>query len=385
MITDYIVFFLVVMAATFFLPEVFRKSHVPHLILLILAGMIIGPFGLEIMAVTDSIHFIGMFALVYMMFVIGLGVDIKHLKKANGKSILVATLNLVIPLLTGTYVGIYIGLQMLPAMILGTVFATSSVSIVIPFLEKHKLLKGQMGTSIVVTSVFENIASLVIFAVLLHAIVGVSALSLWGYLIGFLIFLFAIFWLLPIAEKKFLNWEKFGKDPEDREVRFVFFTLLAVAFIAELIGLPAMIGAFIAGVALAGVLKHEKVMNKIHAIGYGFLIPVFMFYLGMRTNLALISSGRDIATLLLIIFTLIISKAGSGAIGAELIGLPRKKALGIGLSSIPQMTTTLAIVAIAGAFGIFNDALLTMIVVVAIVTSLIAPVLLKTAYHWKEL
>ncbi|MFH1786212.1 MAG: cation:proton antiporter [archaeon] len=385
MVTDYVVFFLLVMAATFFLPEVLRKSHMPHLTLLILAGMLLGPFGFKTIPVNDSIHFIAMFGLLYMMFLVGTGVDMRQLRKADGKSIMVATLNFVIPLLTGTYLGIYIGLGTIPAMILGTIFASSSVSIMMPFLERHKLLSGEMGKSIVVTTVFEDIASLILFAVLLQSAVGVSKLSLWAYLAVFAAFLLSVFWLLPKAEAKFLKWEHFGKDPEDREVRFVFFTLLVVAFISEYIGLPAMIGAFIAGVALAGVLKHEQVIAKMHAIGYGFLIPVFMFYLGMRTDLRLISSGADMGVLLLIVLTLVISKAGSGALGAELIGLPRKKALGVGIATIPQMTSTLAIAMIASTFGVFNDALLTNIVALAIVTSLLAPLMLKALYHWKEL
>jgi Kef-type K+ transport system membrane component KefB len=154
---------------------------------------------------------------------------------------------------------------------------------------------------------------------------------------------------------------------------------------AERIGVHAMVGGFLAGLILSDMLgKRRKLREKVFALSYGFLIPIFLLNLGMITNIETLFAPHDAALACLIIASLIISKSVSGFLGARLAKFPFRVSLGMGVMTIPQMSTTLATASIAATYGIFSEGLLAALVLLSIVTITIAPFLTKLAFRRED-
>jgi len=161
-------------------------------------------------------------------------------------------------------------------------------------------------------------------------------------------------------------------------MRAVFITLSLVALMAELMGVHAMVGGFLAGLTLSDMLRRRrKLEENIFAISYGFLIPIFLLNLGMTTNIATLFAPGDALLTGLIVISLIISKSVSGFLGARLIGFPSRTSWGLGFMTIAQMSTTLATASLALEYGIFTEEILAALVVLSIVTIIIVPLLTK--------
>ena len=181
----------------------------------------------------------------------------------------------------------------------------------------------------------------------------------------------------PLFQEWLFYWGP-KKDVFAGQMRAVFITLSLVALMAELIGVHAMVGGFLAGLILSDMLgKRKKLEENIFAISYGFLIPIFLLSLGMTTNIATLFAPGDALLTGLIVLSLIISKSVSGFLGARLAGFPLRISWGMGFMTIAQMSTTLATASLALDYGIFSEDILAALVVLSVVTIVTVPFLTK--------
>jgi len=155
-------------------------------------------------------------------------------------------------------------------------------------------------------------------------------------------------------------------------------TLALVALMAELIGVHAMVGGFLAGLTLSDMLsKRGKIRDSVFAISYGFLIPIFLLNLGMTTNMPALFAPGDALFTFLIVTTLMLSKSVSGFLGGRLVGFNSRASLGMGIITSAQMSTTLATASLGLQYGIFSEEILAALVVLSIISIVIAPLLAK--------
>ena len=222
----------------------------------------------------------------------------------------------------------------------------------------------------------EDVSSLILLAVLLQAITPISPIPPPLFPVAMFFFLAIVFILIPRLQRMFLRLEK--SDVFGAELRSVFLTLALVAFMAELIGVHAMVGGFLAGLTLSNLLgKRGELKKKILAVSYGFLIPIFLLHLGMTTNITTLFAPKNALLTCLVVGSLIISKSVGGFLGARLAKFPSRTSLGMGIASIPQVSTTLATASLAVEYGIFSEELLASLVILSIVTIMIGPFLTK--------
>lgn len=375
---QYFLLFLVWIAAAFFFPMMLRKLRIPWVNAVILAGILLGPNGLRVVFPGEVMDFLATIGLVFLMFTAGLDIRFSVLKKTGREVVFFALFNFAIPFLTGFLVGFFLGLGIFSSLILGVCFSSSSVAIVVPTLRELKV-KSRIRSTVTSAIFLEDVSSLILIAVLLHATAPVSPLPLPFFLGALFLFLLIVFHLIPILQE-WLLWLGPEKDVFAAELRSVLITVSIVALMAEIIGVHAMVGGFLAGLTLSEMLgKRRKLEGKLLAISYGFLIPLFLLNLGMTTNLGTLFEPKDAFLTGLIIVSLIISKSASGFLGARLAGFPSRTSLGIGILTVPQMSTTLATASLAVKYGIFTESLLAALVVLSIVTITIAPFLTKLA------
>jgi Kef-type K+ transport system membrane component KefB len=379
---EYFLLFLIWIAAAFFFPVMLRRFQIPWVTAVIFAGVFLGPYGLRVVNPGEIMDFLATIGLVFLMFTAGLDTKFSVLKRAGKDVVYFSMVNLGIPFATGCLVGVFLGLGVFASLVLGICFSSSSVGVIVPMLRELKV-KSRIKSTVMSAIFLEDIISLILLAVLLKAVAPISAIPLEFFPGALFVFLLIIFYVIPILQEWLFSWGP-KKDVFAGQMRAVFITLSLVALMAELIGVHAMVGGFLAGLTLSDMLRRRKKLEEnIFAISYGFLIPIFLLNLGLTTNIGTLFAPGDALLTGLIVISLIISKSVSGFLGARLIGFPSRTSWGVGVMTIAQMSTTLATASLALKYGIFTEDILAALVVLSIVTIIIAPLLTKLTLGYK--
>ena len=162
---DLLIFLIILLAGIFF-SEVFKSLHLPYVLALIVAGIVIGPLGLNLIELTPTTIFLGSIGAIFLMFIAGLEVKIDYLSSIWKKIGLCALLNGGIPGFVGFAVTYFFGYGILTSILVGIIFVSSSIAVIIPALQEKKLINTEYGSVIVGTVVIEDIASLFFLSII---------------------------------------------------------------------------------------------------------------------------------------------------------------------------------------------------------------------------
>jgi len=373
---EYILLFLTWIAAALFFPRFLRRFHIPWVTAVILAGIFLGPYGLGWASSGEVMDFLSTIGIVFLMFTAGLDTKFSVLKKA-GKDVLYFTLlNICVPFASGFFVGYFSNIGVFPSLLLAVCFSSSSVGVIAPMLRELKV-ESKVKSTLMSAVFLEDVISLILLSVLLNAITPISSVPLELFPIALFAFLLIVLYLIPILQEWLFYWES-KEDAFAGQIRGVMVTLALVALMAELIGVHAMVGGFLAGLTLSDILaKRNKLQENFFAISYGFLIPIFLLNLGMTTNITTLFAPGDALFTFIIVVTLIATKSLSGFLGARLAGFPSRTSWGMGFMTSAQMSTTLATASLGLKYGIFTEDILTALVILSIVSIMTSPFLAK--------
>jgi len=376
---DYLISFLVLMLAGLFLSDMFRRLHLPYVIALIIAGVIIGPYGLDILEVNGPIEFLGSIGLVFLMFMAGLEIRWKGIDKVKRNAAKVSILNGLIPFVVGFFIANYFGYDFIASLLLGTIFISSSIAVVIPSLEANKLFESKLGKSIVAATMFEDIFSLILLSFVLQIINPMTTLPLPIFYILFFSAVIGIRIAVPELRKMFCPECK--KDVFEEQVMFIFAVLLGTVVIFELLGIHSIIAGFFTGLVLSqSMRRNEIVVKKLHALSYGLFIPAFFIIIGVETDVSVFLDAGDAVTLtLFVVVGSILAKFISGYVGGRVGGFRSDQSVLIGASTIPQLSTTLAVAFVGLELGILDHRLVTAMIVLSMVTTFVGPLLMSWA------
>lgn len=380
-------FFLIIIGAAFILPELAKKIHIPYVTSIILAGILIGPFGFNILNLGETASFLAFIGAIFLMFTAGLDVKLSSLKRIGKKSLIIAFVNGVIPFVTGYFIASYFGYDIITSLILGAIFVSSSIAIVIPSLKETKLADTDLGKTIISSTVFEDITSLLILAFLLQSVYASSAIPLGFYIPIVIVSLLLLFFLLPKIQTFFVKQrgETQKDDVFEGELRFIVTVLIVTALLFEFLGLHAIIAGFFVGLFLSDAIRHRLVSEKLYTISYGIFIPIFFLVIGMKTDLlSLVVVKNHLFLTAMIVGSLIIAKFLSGWLGGILSGHNNKQSFLIGSATIPQLSTTLVVALVALEAKIFDETLVTSIIVLSIITTLVSPFLIRLFHSQLE-
>jgi len=367
--------FFVILISGLIFSEIFKRLHLPYVTALIIAGILIGPLFLNLIQVDETVSFIGSIGVVFLMFITGSEVKWAFFQKMGKDIIFLSFLNGAIPFITGFGIGWFFGYDFFTSIVLGTVFLSSSIAVIIPSLESNKLIDTKIGKTIISATVFEDITSLILLAFILQSFSQKSPIPLPVYIPTIILLIIGLKIVIPKIEKMYQSRKK-GKDLFESELRFVFVVLLAAVLLFESIGMHAIIAGFIIGIILGNSIR-DKIEEKIRTVSYGIFIPTFFLIIGMQTDLSVFLLERSVLLTYFIVIGLISSKIVSGWIGGRLIKFSGKESLLIGVSTVPQLSTTLATAFAALEFGILNQEIITSLVVLSIVTTLAVPLTIK--------
>lgn len=276
---DPVLKFLVVLIIILSAPLLLNKIKVPHLLGLIIAGAIVGPNGINILTLDSSIVVTGTTGLLYIMFLAGLEIDLAEFKKNKYKSLGFGAYTFIIPFLFGIAAAHFIlHYNWLTSFLFASIFSSHTL-ISYPLVSKLGVVKNRAVNVTVGGTVITDILALLVLAVVVGMTTGEVNTAFWTQLsVG--IILFAVFVLVgfPIIAR----W--FFKKVSDKISQYIFVLVMIyfAALLAEIAGIEAIIGAFMAGLALNKLIpRTSSLMNRVEFVGNAIFIPFFLISVGM--------------------------------------------------------------------------------------------------------
>jgi Kef-type K+ transport system membrane component KefB len=373
---EFLPFFLILLATVLF-AAAFRRFHLPWVLALITAGVVVGPYGLEVAEVTPTLGFLSQIGLIFLMFMAGLETKFDSFKELKYDIGWLSALNSLIPLAAGIALGFWFEFSLTASLLIGIIFMSSSIAVIIPTLESLNLTHTKLGKSIVSSTIIEDVLSLILLSILLQSVNPLTSLPLPSFYFLLALIMGGFAYGLPKI-RALIPHHRDEKDLFESEVRLIFALLIGVVVTFELLGLHPIIAGFFAGLVLSESIKSEILIEKLRTMSYGIFIPVFFVVIGMETNIGILTESAAVLGLIATIVCVSVgTKFFSGWIGGKIIGFKNKEASIIGLATIPQLSTTLAVVFTAVETGLLPEELIAAMVALSIVTTLIAPIGLR--------
>lgn len=276
-------------------PILLSKIKIPSIIGLIVAGVIVGPHSLNLLERNSAIELFGTVGLLYIMFLVGLELDINEFKKNKFRSLFFGIGVFLIPITIGIPVCYYfLGLDITASLLTASMFATYTL-IAYPVASRLGITKNEAVNIVAGGIMITDTLVLLILALISSSENGGLNFQYWVRLIiSIAIFSFIVFWVFP----KVGRW--FFKNVEgEKTSRYIFVMAMVflAAFLAELAGMEAIIGAFTAGLSLNRLIPHTSpLMNRIEFVGNALFIPFFLISVGMLVDLKVLFQGPDALT-----------------------------------------------------------------------------------------
>ncbi len=274
-----VLIFTLILFIILFAPILFNKLGIPQLIGLILAGIIIGPNGLNLMMRDSSIILFGTVGLLYIMFLAGLEIDMAGFRKNSGKSIAFGLYTFIVPMGLGTAAALYImGLGILPSVLLASMFA-SHTPIAYPIISRLGVAKNRAVSIAVGGTVITDTLALLVLAIIVGMSTGEISNEFWIRLsASIVVFALVVVFIFPLIARWFLK----KYDDSVSQYVFVLGMVFLGAFLAEAAGIEPIIGAFLVGLSLNRlILDTSALMNRIEFVGNALFIPFFLLGVGM--------------------------------------------------------------------------------------------------------
>ena len=339
-------------------PILLRKINIPGIVGLIIAGVIIGPYGFNIIESSSSIDLFSTIGLLYIMFIAGLELDLNEFKSNRNKSLLFGIFTFTFPLAIGYPVCHYLlGYDTNASLLISSMFATHTL-VSYPIVSKLGVSKNQAVAITVGGTILTDTAVLTLLAVIVGKSQGGLNSDFWIRLgVSFVIFLAIMFLIIPRIAKWF--FQKLESEKHSHYI-FVLSTVFFAAFLAEVAGLEPIIGAFFAGLALNRLIpRSSALMNRIEFIGNSLFIPFFLISVGMLVDVSVLLKGP---TALIVIVTLsVVALFGKwvAALFTQIIfGYSKaQRQLIFGLSS-SHAAATLAVILVGFNAGILDENIL---------------------------
>ena len=347
--------FLLVLVIILFTPLLLRRLKIPHIIGMILAGMVVGPYGLNILERDASFQIFGQVGILYLMFLAGVEIDMFNLKQNLRKGVLFGLISFTIPMVGGLLLTHYIlDTSWLTSTLIASMYASHTL-ISYPITARFGLTNSRSA----VISICGTVVAVLLALVVLAEVVAVQEhgvfqwfriLRLFGLLI---VYCGALYYLVPIMTRRFF---KSVNEPVTQYI-YVMAVMLLASLLAQLIGLEAILGAFLAGLVLNRYIpKRSALMNRIEFVGNAVFIPYFLIGVGMLININVILKGWNVAWIALnMIVVALVCKWLAVYIAQRLYGFDKvERMLMFGLTS-GKAAATIAATMVGYQYGLISE------------------------------
>ena len=303
-------------------PIIMGRLRIPHIIGMVLAGVIVGKYGLNILERDASFELFGRVGLYYIMFLAGLEMDMEGLKKNRTRVIVFGLLTFLVPFAITYFMGVsLLSYTPLAALLLSAIMASNTL-ISYPIVGRYGLTRHTSSTLSVGSSMMALFMALIVMASIVNSFQGEGGIGFWVlFVVKFFVYSIGLILVIPRLTRWFL------RRYSDAVMQFIF--ILAVVFLSaalsDAIGLEGIFGAFLSGLILNRFIPRvSPLMNRIEFTGNALFIPYFLIGVGMLINVRLLFQGTHI---LWVVFCLVLfgtlGKAVAAYLAAGVFRMPR--------------------------------------------------------------
>ena len=321
-ITDPTLIFFVVLLMILLSPIIMGRLRIPHIIGMVLAGVIVGKYGLNILERDASFELFGRVGLYYIMFLAGLEMDMEGLKKNRTRVIVFGLLTFLVPFAMTYFMGVsLLSYTPLAALLLSAIMASNTL-IAYPIVGRYGLTRHTSSTLSVGSSMMALFMALIVMASIVNSFQGGAGIGFWVlFVVKFFVYSIGLILVIP----RLIRW--FLRRYSDAVMQFIF--ILAVVFLSaalsDAVGLEGIFGAFLSGLILNRFIPRvSPLMNRIEFTGNALFIPYFLIGVGMLINVRLLFQGTHI---LWVVFCLVLfgtlGKAVAAYLAAGVFRMPR--------------------------------------------------------------
>jgi Kef-type K+ transport system membrane component KefB len=371
-VTDPVLVFTIVLLIILLAPLILRKFKVPSIVGFIIAGVLVGPYGLKILERNDAIILFGTVGLIYIMFLAGLDLDFNEFKKSRYKSILFGFFTFTIPFFIGIPVCHHIlGFDMTPSILISSMFSTHTL-VAYPIASRLGITRNEAVMLAVGGTIITDVLVLLILAVIIRTEGSGADFTFWLRLIvSLVVFGLIVFWGFPKIARWFL---KHLESEKTIQYIFVLTLLFVAAFLSKLAGIEPILGAFVAGITLNRFIPHSSaLMNRIEFVGNALFIPFFLISVGMMVDLRVLFNGYEAFKVIVVLTSVALIGKWLAAFFTQKIfsfSANQRKVI-FGLSS-SHAAATLAVITIGFNIGLVNINVLNGTIVLVFITCLVA-------------
>lgn len=288
LITAPVPIFLTVMAIILLTPLVLSRLRIPHVIGLIVAGVVVGPHGFNLLARDMSFEVFGQVGILYLMFLAGIEIDMYHLRKNMRKGLTFGLFTFVIPLILGALVAMAaLRMHFLEATLLASMFAAHTL-IAYPIVTRFGVTKSPAVVIAIAGTIVTVLGSLIVLAGVLGVYRDGSVTSLIPVICYLALYCVGLIYIYPRVTRYFF------KRYNDGIAQFIYVMVMVfgAAALASFIGLEGVFGAFFAGLVLNRFIPaRSPLMGRLEFVGNAIFIPYFLIGVGMLIDLHVVMDG----------------------------------------------------------------------------------------------
>lgn len=384
-ITDPTWIFFLVLVIILFAPIVMGKLHIPHIIGMILAGVVIGEYGFNILERDSSFELFGKVGLLYIMFLAGLEMDMDDFKKNQTKGLVFGLWTFIIPMVLGIASSMYIlDYSLVTSVLLASMYASHTL-IAYPIISRYGLTRIRSVSITIGGTAITVVLALGVLAVIGGMYKGDSVGSMYWILLAIKVTVLCL--LIALGMPRLCRW--FFRTYDDNVMQFIF--VLAMVFLGaglmEMVGMEGILGAFLAGLVLNRFVPHTSpLMNRLEFVGNALFIPYFLIGVGMIIDIrCMFTEGEALKVAIVMTVVATLSKKLAAVITQKTFKMRKSESsLIFGLSNA-QAAATLAAVLIGHEIilengeRLLNDDVLNGTVVMILFTCIISSIVTERA------
>ncbi len=377
MSTHFLMDIAIILIFTKVLGLITKKFSMPQVLGALIAGLILGPAGVNLLHETHFISSMAELGVIILMFSAGLETDLHELKKCGKASLIIALFGVAVPLLGGMVAAVFFNQNIMENIFIGVILTATSVSITVETLQEMGKLKTASGTAILGAAIIDDVLGIIILTVIismnnpLSPPVAIVLLKIVAFFVIALISGIGFYYLF--------QWLSQREGKKRRIPVFAFAFCLLLAFAAEKFDVADITGAYIAGLILCNTVSSHYIGNKIEVLSYMILSPIFFASIGIKTSIGTMNGEIILFTVILLGVAILTKVIGCG-FGARICGYTKDESLKIGIGMISRGEVALIVANKGAAVGLMPQRFFAPIILVVIITTLITPVLLRMRY-----
>ncbi|HXR78203.1 MAG TPA: cation:proton antiporter [Bryobacteraceae bacterium] len=360
------------------LGELMERLGQPGIVGEILAGVVLGPSILGWVQPDQVLAALSELGVMFLLFVVGLEVKSSELLRVGGTAMLVATLGVVLPFGVGYAIMAAIHASWVEALFVGAAMVATSVGITAQVLAAKGLLQERASKVILAAAVIDDVLGLLVLAFVSSVAKGdvnvASLVTTFVMAAAFTVLIakygsHALGRVIPRVEQKLTSTEA--------QFNLALLLLFSLSVLAVWLGVAAIVGAFLAGMALS-----ETVNRRVHDLAQGInelLVPFFLAGIGIHLNISVFGSAATLWLSVGVLIAAIVTKLIGCGVGAWRLG--RADMLRVGVGMIPRGEVGMVVAQIGLGMGVITESVYAVVVFMTVATTLVAPPMLKFAYR----